>query len=103
MLSRTERVLLVKLIRNRIAVLESSTSPDVAMQLNTLHELQTKIENGGELLTTPELRLALDVASEPDNRHCRWIVYTSNISTLADILNAMHVRHAITRKDMVNV
>lgn len=102
MLLHMEKVLLTKLIHDRIATLENNVDPNTTMQVATLHRLQTKIETGGELLTAPELRWALDAAGEADNRRCRWIVYTSDLSTLVDTLNAMQVRYATAKKDMVN-
>ncbi len=97
MLSRAERILLTQLINDRIAAL-----PPASAQVDALHRLCTKIKTGGEFLTAKEIQRALNVAGEPDNRHCRWVVYASDVPVLADILNAMQVQYATSGRDTVS-
>lgn len=104
MLSYAEKTLLINLIRSQIASLERDASrSDVMTQIKMLRSIQAKIETGGELLTAREIKLALDTAGEPDNRHYRWVVHASNIATLADALNAIQVRYAVTGRNSANV
>ncbi len=97
MLSRTERTLLITLIRDRVATL-----PPESAQVDVLHALCTKIESGGELLTVSEVQYVLNAVGEPDDRRCRWTVYASDVSVFTDILNAMQMRHAITGRNIIN-
>ena len=96
MFSQTERSLLIRLITKQIV------SQGNSIQHQLLVKLRTKVENGGELLTMSAMRQVLDMIGEADSHHHRWLLYETDITVLVDALNALHIQHAIPRKDLAD-
>lgn len=99
MFSRREKELLMELVCEQLTILEFSGIPNhpvITEKINRLRIMQAKLEHVGELVTTTEIRRALNIVCEIDHvSNCRWHVYEVDIHALADNLNALQIHLAI--------
>jgi len=89
----------MELVCEQLTILEFSdmlNHPAIIEKINHLRIIQAKLDYAGELVTTTEIRRALNIVCEIDHlNNRRWYVYEADIYALADNLNAQQIRLAI--------